>query len=465
MTNNKLGLGIITFEGTEMIAQIVMEIKDLVDFVVIGFQRKSYMGELCDPNDEFEVQKLKNEGIVDEILYIETNTSDFPRLQETEKRNRICEFLEENGCTHQLIIDSDEFYSHDAFARAKEKIYKNNIEISYCRYVNYFHDYQHYLVYPFKEGTYVPFITKIPYRFSWQCVDFDKPSDPTRRYVRPKRVKTGEDGKPLTKTLTRKNKNGEVESKVVPQIEYLVDNYIFEWSELKMHHLSWLRNNIRKKMNAWSSKCYFNNYLEIIDKATERFNNFSDEDVNQSMTLLFNTPNNQLEVAKFNKQYIFPNPQYDYKTRVNNCSYNRQIKFIKLDNNTTFFLTLKTLSHLIEFEEYKDHNNKTRQRPKRTFDFVVLGEYGFKEPIQDFINHIQDESIIYFSDKFCVLGFDSVLKVLKTFDKTHKNKLDWKGGIKDFILIYCEKNDLDNNHFIANVKMNPKTKKLEVKSE
>ena len=185
--DKKLGLGIIAFEGTELIAQIVTEIKDLVDYIVVGFQKQSYSGQPCDPNDEKELQVLLEEGLVDKILYIETDKHDFPRVQETQKRNALVDDMASNGCTHELIIDSDEFYSHNSFKRAKEKIYNEDIEMSYCRYVNYFRDYRHYLVYPFENGQYVPFIAKIKYKFAWKCKDFPLPSDPTRRFVIPKR--------------------------------------------------------------------------------------------------------------------------------------------------------------------------------------------------------------------------------------------------------------------------------------
>jgi len=44
-----------------------------------------------------------------------------------------------------------------------------------------------------------------------------------------------------------------------------------------MHHLSWLRADIRKKMNSWSSKTCFKDYETLINKAVETFNNFDHE--------------------------------------------------------------------------------------------------------------------------------------------------------------------------------------------
>lgn len=451
MENNKLGLGIIAFEGTELIAQCVMEIRDLVDYVVVGFQKKSYAGENCDPNDEYEVRKLKDEGIIDEILFIETNHQDFPRIQETEKRNKIIDDLKAHGCTHQLIIDSDEFYSHDSFAKAKKKIYDENIEISYCRYVNYFHDYTHYLVYPFKDGTYVPFIAKIDYKFSWQSTDFDKPSDPTRRYVRPKEIYIDKETKqPILKEV--KKENGEVVK--VPMIRYRVENYVFEWSELKMHHLSWLRNNIRKKMNAWSSKSYFKNYLEIIDKSAEKFENFEDSETPQETFLLFNTPGNKLEIARFNKQYIHPKEEYAYFKRVNHRPYIRNINFMTNMNNMTFEKMLKYLDDMNVTEQYKNHEGKWITRPKRTKDYIVFAKNANKKELTKFINSLQNESEIYYSKEkqILILGFDSVQKIRKYAQLSWSVMYDWLTAVEKTMQSYCAKNELKYENYMKEYK-------------
>lgn len=468
--NKKLGLGIIAFEGTELIAQIVTEIRDLVDYVVVGFQEYSYTGDKCDPNDEKELQCLKEDGIIDDIIYIETNPNDFPRIQETQKRNILLQRMKEQGCTHELITDSDEFYSHDSFARAKQRIYDENLEITYCRYVNYFHDYTHYLIYPFEEGLYVPFIAKIDYHFAWQCSDFPYPSDPTRRYVRPKRIKkdpsTGEDvyellkdeqgnvvldvstGKPKYKTYT--DEKGEV--KPVPEIEYLVDYYIFPWKELKMHHLSWIRANIRKKMNAWSSKLYFDNYLEIIDKSAHRFENFTEENKNDGMFLLFNTPGNKVDIGTFNKQYIFP--KVDYKTRTHNEPQNYRIIF----KPNSF----KTASDLMDYfdemtvrENYMNHFNRPAKRLRKTFDYIIIDcnmtyNYDDRKKLKDFVSRLQDDSKIYLTrDKnYVVISFESIQKVRKYYQPEKNINNDIVTMIKQTMARYCEVNKLNYESYI-----------------
>jgi hypothetical protein len=137
------------------------------------------------------------------------------------------------------------------------------------------------MVYPFKNGMHVPFVTKTCYRFNFNNTDFNHPSDPTRRYVRPK------------------NEKG----------EYIVDYHIFGWNEIKMHHFSWIRRNIRNKINNWSSKKCFDDVFDKIEPAVWSFNNFKDDTTD--VKILFNTPGNKITVAKFDKQYVFPKYSFE----------------------------------------------------------------------------------------------------------------------------------------------------------
>ena len=301
---HKLGLAINAFEGTEHIYNIVSEIRDLVDYVVIGLQDKSYLGDPIDEADRQEAIRLRDEDhLVDDIIVIHTDPKEFSRVQETFKRNTLVDTLKDHGCTHQLIIDSDEYYTHNAFKRARDYIYENDVEVSYCRYFNYFgsgavDDYKTYLVYPFHEGNFVPFIAKIGYKFEWQGKDFPKPSDPTRRYVRPKVYKKDKDGNIIYKD--KKNKKDPIVD------HYLVDYHEFKWNELKMHHFSWVRNDIRKKMRDWSSRVYFHDWYELVDRAAKRFEDFCNGDKEGKAILLFNTPDNKVELCNMDKQYVFP---------------------------------------------------------------------------------------------------------------------------------------------------------------
>ena len=270
----KIGLGIIAFDDTFHLKNIISEIRDLCDVIVICLQKKSWHGEDINQCVIDYVNNLKDEKFIDDIIWFD-NTNDYPddnpakpRLIETDKRNYILDFLESKGCTHAHIIDSDEFYDHDDYKNAIDLILKmDNITVTYCQYVNYYRDYLHVLVWPFL--CYVPFISDIKYRFDFEKGNFDKPSDPTRRYL----MQEGE--------------------------QYS----IFSFKVIKMHHLSWIRKNIEDKIKNWSAKKYFENYDELKEKIIDRYNNYKE---GQNAIIMFGTPYNNAVVNKLTYAYIHP---------------------------------------------------------------------------------------------------------------------------------------------------------------
>jgi len=303
----KLGLAIVCFEGMEHIPNILWELKGLIDYVVAGVQSVSYHGDPIDPSDLHFIKELKDRGDVNEIVFVETDLKKFARIQETDKRNMLIDHLQAAGCTHCLVIDSDEFYSRTSFENALKKIDEENLEVTYCRYVNYYKDYNTQLVYPFKDGMYVPFVSSCKYRFKWQCLDFPKPSDPTRRYEVPKVYVYDDKGNPVM-TQTPDGK----QSQKVHHL--LVEPYEFPWKELKMHHLSWLRADIRKKLRCWSSRTYFKDADALTDQCVECFDKFPSLRPGErgKANVLFNTPDHTVDVLAFPRQYIFPH--FDYRT-------------------------------------------------------------------------------------------------------------------------------------------------------
>ena len=171
----KVGLAIICFEGTEHLYNIISAIKDSVDYVSIGLQRLSYHGDKIRQTDLNEMFRLRDEDkLVDNIVEIELDIEKPARVQETDKRNILIQDAEDHGCSHVIVIDSDEYYTKKSFDYALRQIDENDYECTYCQYVNYFKDYTHTLVYPFSQGMYVPFVSKVKYRHSSDCLDFNK---------------------------------------------------------------------------------------------------------------------------------------------------------------------------------------------------------------------------------------------------------------------------------------------------
>jgi len=253
----KLGMGIVAFDGTEFLDMILNLIRDQIDYVIISYQTRSYFNNPIDPNDLQEIKRLKEVGLVDEIVEFNQNryVKD-PREEECRRRNLMIERLRQVGCSHTLITDSDEIYDPIMFKRAKDIINSKGYSTTYCSYINYYKDFEHQLIYPFRPG--VPFINASIFTFTYNA-PAPLPTDPTRRVLNPLNIST----------------------------------YIFKDEEILMAHAAWIRKDIRKKLVNWSAKNHFK--PELIDKAVENYNNWKEGD---DAIMLFNVPNNSVKVKK-----------------------------------------------------------------------------------------------------------------------------------------------------------------------
>lgn len=275
----KLGMGIIAFEGTEHIKNITTEVRPYVKEIVVCLQNVSYTGRNIDKYDIDEVNRCLECGLIDKIVWYDYNDSDierakehsereedWPRYLEMEKRNKLLDVLEQDGCSHAIITDSDEYYDGNEFANAL-RYYdsEDTIKVTYCQYINYWKDYRHYLIWPF--NTYVPFISDIKYRFGFSV---------------------GLSGHAVDKTRVYSMKEGEQYS-------------ILNWNVVKMHHLSWIRLNIEKKIRSWSSIKYFteNELKVVIDK-------FYKWKPYENAYVTFRTPLAPMCVVDMGRQYIKP---------------------------------------------------------------------------------------------------------------------------------------------------------------
>ena len=323
----KVGLAIIAFEGTEHLYNIIYSIRESVDYVSIGLQRTSYHGDKISNVDLNEIFRLRDEDhLVDNIVEIELDTSEEARKQETKKRNILIQDAEDHGCSHCIVIDSDEYYTKKSFDYALGEIDKHDYEITYCQYCNYAIDYEHLLVYPFSQGMYVPFVSKVKYRCDYDGKSFNLPRDPTRVLARP---------------YDRIDKGRTKDGQIVDVPHYTVENHIFEWKEIKMHHLSWLRANIRKKLENWSSKKVFEDYENLIDQAVESYDNFDTTKDTGKLKMLFNTPGHVVDVVKLPKQFI--HPVCDYKTRLRPAKDYKKLLVLSMSADMEPFNTLETV--------------------------------------------------------------------------------------------------------------------------
>jgi hypothetical protein len=256
----KLALTINSFDASEFLEYLISEIRDEVDHVVAIYQKESYWKNPMDPADMEELHRLHDLKLIDELVEFTPDFSKYSREQECEKRNMGIELMRQQGYSHVLNIDADELYSKDQFREAKDQINKHGWPITYWSYVNYYKDFEHYLVYPFRP--FVPGIhsTYFKYTYNGPCVG---PTDPTRRIFNPMNIGT----------------------------------HVFDDSVIRMQHLAWIRKDIKKKLENWSAKDHFPK--ELIDKAVERWDNWKEGD---DAIMLFNVPENSVKVKKLEKR-------------------------------------------------------------------------------------------------------------------------------------------------------------------
>jgi len=256
MSIKRLGLTINAFDASELLDQLISEIRDQVDWVAAIYQKRSYWGNPMAKTDMDELNRLKSLGLIDELIEFKPNFNKYSREQECEKRNQGIELAKQRGCSHVLNIDADEFYDKDQFREAKNYINQTGWGITYWSYVNYYKDFEHYLVYPFRPL--VPGIHSTFFNYTYNG-PAPGPTDPTRRILNPSNLGT----------------------------------YVFPDEVIRMGHAAWIRRDIRKKLVNWSAKNHFPK--ELINKAVERWENWKE---GEGAIMLFNVPENNVDVRK-----------------------------------------------------------------------------------------------------------------------------------------------------------------------
>lgn len=169
------------------------------------------------------------EGKWPRYINFEPDLKNTPQQNETLKRNIGLDWARKTDCTHFLMMDADEFYTEDDIEKGLEEIGDNDGLV--CKIKTYFKSPSLTVG---DEGTLVPFIHTLnskfmfgmnhQYPFAWTELD---------------RIPFTH-GKKIRIDPTR-------------QIIGANQNYI-TWSEATMHHYSWIRKDIKKKISNSSAK-------------------------------------------------------------------------------------------------------------------------------------------------------------------------------------------------------------------
>lgn len=202
----KLGLSYMVFTGEELLPFACSAIRSQVDYISVTYQTKSYFGNPCDPGLIPLLEKLKSNKLIDEMVHYEHDSFLSPKENELRLRNLGLELSRNMDCTYHISSDVDEFYLSEQIDCAKKEI--RDYDFSLVPFVNYYKD-PCYLV-PKQKNLFVSFIH--PVSNSYEI----NPNFPFRIEI------------------TRKMKN--------------CDKYkVFSSDEVLMHHMTYVRKNIRTK--------------------------------------------------------------------------------------------------------------------------------------------------------------------------------------------------------------------------
>ncbi len=233
----RLGVSYNTFDGEELLEGSIKCIRSEVDYISVVYQTVSNFGNQCGEELIPLLNRLKDEGLVDELFEYNPKINKGGHFNEITKRNIGLSLSEGKGCTHHMAMDSDEYYDIEEFRNMKKIIEDENYDSSACQMTTYYKSpkfrlepkEEYYVTLPFKIKQGREFIFGHP---------FPVLVDPTRRT---------EYGK--CKIFTR--------------------------NEIEMHHMSYVRKDIEKKLKNSSAKVNFESWIpEFLDY----FNNWSEGD-------------------------------------------------------------------------------------------------------------------------------------------------------------------------------------------
>jgi len=272
----KLGVCYNLFDCEELLESSILSVRNVVDHICIVWQKTSNYGTICNPHLESFLEYLKEEGLVDSIIYYETkfHFSNAEReiiispnarpdelggpkdqigdqfFNESTKREIGRLDCLKHNCTHFLSMDADEYYFEDEIITSKEKIIKNGFEFTVCRMriygkiptVEYLQDDINAVPYICVCSVDKPFRLATPYPMNGMDGNSPCALDPTRRI----------DGIDFGRGK-----------------KY----YLFDRNEVEMHHMTFLRKDISKKLTNVSNKSNYGDIAHFL----EEWNNWTPE--------------------------------------------------------------------------------------------------------------------------------------------------------------------------------------------
>jgi hypothetical protein len=223
----KIGVSYNVFDGEELLESSIKSIRNNVDYISVVYQTISNFGNECDKNLVSTLEDLKNKNLIDEIFEFKPKINRGGHFNEITKRNIGLSLSEGAGCTHHMAMDSDEFYDEEEFKYLKKIMLEGDYDSSACQMTTYYKE-STYRLEP-KEEYFVSLLYKIRQNREYVIGHpFPVLVDPTRR-MEPGKCK------------------------------------IFTRDEIEMHHMSYIRKNLFRKLQNSSASPNFKNINKIVD--------------------------------------------------------------------------------------------------------------------------------------------------------------------------------------------------------
>lgn len=225
--NKKFGVSYNVFsDSIELLEPSILNIRDNVDFISVIYQTISNIGQTSDIDIETIVKQLKERGLVDEIIKYTPVLQYGVHHNEIAKRNLGVICSKDAECDYHLSMDTDEFYNSDELNRIKQIYIDNDLDGGYCQMLTYFKNGETILTPP--EDYYVSLFYKIDF-LEEKYYELALPA-------------------PVVVDPTRSMK---------------CNNYkIFSRDEIQMLHLSYVRKNIRSKLENSSARQNYDRHIE-----------------------------------------------------------------------------------------------------------------------------------------------------------------------------------------------------------
>ncbi len=205
------------WDDWDLLQQSYNNIRNLVDGVIIVYSDKSNFGEIRISSRIIFVGHTNTE-----VIKVEPDLTLPPSENERAKRNFGLQKAKELGYTHFLMMDADEFYEPEPFLKEKERFFKNpELAGLVCGLKCYFKSPTLCV----EDKTLVQFIHKLTpeIRATWN------PKYPFA-FEGPKR-----------------------EIRIDPTRQLNINSGV-EWSDITMHHYSYIRKDLRKKIRNSTAK-------------------------------------------------------------------------------------------------------------------------------------------------------------------------------------------------------------------